>query len=352
MSCSPRHDGDGDVRHQFIALNAEFVQAGFGHVLRVGLQLGRGRGKLGATVARLVEQLAGLVQRLVNFRQAGTHLFRLDLQQAVAGLAGIALGIEIHQPDGDLLVLGLALQFLRGRRFDLQPQRYHPLDHFGDQQFDALQAGGRAAMPFFERRHPGQSLRRVLRGLVAPLAQAGQLLLARGREDVRSSTRCCSAAGNLHLQLVEQRSFFRALRFQPVQFLPGGLQALADSRDLGFQLLQHVAGRHGLLFGLALFAFQPVQQGSEVLDFAAQSEHAHFFVAQRLFQFSELAQHVAQFALHRQRTFRALLAAGHGHVVEAFARLREEERIGIFQRQLARERRDRERCSHRAAWAG
>ena len=98
-----------------------------------------------------------------------------------------------------------------------------------------------------------------------------------------------------------------------------------------------MAGRHGLLFRFALFVFQAVQQGSEVLDFAAQSQHPHFFVAQPLFQFSELAQHIAQLALHGERAFGALPAAGHGHVVEAFARLREKERIGIFQRQLAGE---------------
>ena len=60
-------------------------------------------------------------------------------------------------------------------------------------------------------------------------------------------------------------------------------------------------------------------------------------MAQRLFQFSELAQHIAQLALHRERPFRALLAAGHGHVVEALTGLRKKERIGIFQRQLAGE---------------
>ena len=60
-------------------------------------------------------------------------------------------------------------------------------------------------------------------------------------------------------------------------------------------------------------------------------------MAQPLLQFSQLAQHIAQLALHGERAFRALLAAGHGHVVEAFARLREKERIGIFQSQLAGE---------------
>ena len=96
-----------------------------------------------------------------------------------------------------------------------------------------------------------------------------------------------------------------------------------------------MAGSHRLFFRFAFFAFEAVEQGSEVFDFAAQGQDAHFFMAQRLFQISELAQNVAQFALHRKRAFGALLASGDGHVVEAFTGLREEERIGIFQRQLA-----------------
>ena len=108
--------GMRSVRHQFVALHAEFVQAGLGHVLRIGLQLGRSCRKLGAAVARLIEQLAGVVQRLIDFRQPGAYLFGLDLQQAVAGLAGIALGIEIHQVDGEFLVLGLALAVSRQPR--------------------------------------------------------------------------------------------------------------------------------------------------------------------------------------------------------------------------------------------
>ena len=42
----------------------------------------------------------------------------------------------------------------------------------------------------------------------------------------------------------------------------------------------------------------------------------------------EQPHHIAQFALHRKRTFAALLAAGDGHVVKAFARLREKNASG------------------------
>ena len=49
-----------------------------------------------------------------------------------------------------------------------------------------------------------------------------------------------------------------------------------------------MAGRHRLLFRFPFFILEAVQQGSEVLHFAAQSQDAHFFMTQRLLEFSEL----------------------------------------------------------------
>ena len=54
-------------------------------------------------------------QSFVDFRQPRAYLFGFELQQAVAGFAGIAFGFEIDQLAGNLLVLALALQLLRGR---------------------------------------------------------------------------------------------------------------------------------------------------------------------------------------------------------------------------------------------
>ena len=206
-------------------------------------------------------------------------------------------------------------------------------------------------MALFQSRDPGQAMRSVLRGLVAPVAQAGQLFLAGGRGQFEFGALLFGPA-ICSLQLVEQRSFFGALGFQPVQFLARGLQALADPGEFGFQLLQQMAGSHGLFFRFAFFSLQAIQQGSEVFNFAAQSQDAHFFVAQRLLQFPQHAQHVAQFALHGKRAFGALLAAGDGDVVEAFARLREEERLRDFPAPARARRWDRERYSRRATWAG
>ena len=52
-------------------------------------------------------------------------------------------------------------------------------------------------------------------------------------------------------------------------------------------------------------------------------------------QVFQQAQHFAKFALHRERALGALLAASDSHVVEAFSRRSEEERIGIFEREIA-----------------
>ena len=71
------------------------------------------------------------------------------------------------------------------------------------------------------------------------------------------------------------------------------------------------------------------------MDLAGESGHSCLFRSHRAFDVGSLAQHLAELTLHCQWTFAALLAAGHGDVVEAFARLREEERVGVLQRQLA-----------------
>ena len=128
--------GDGDERGVFQknrAFDAEFVQASFGHVLRVGLQLGGGGGKFPAAVASLVEQLAAGAQEFVDFGEAGAELFGFELQQAFAGLRGVALGFEIGGVLRELFVFGFALQFFCGGGFDLRGQRVDPLVHFGEE---------------------------------------------------------------------------------------------------------------------------------------------------------------------------------------------------------------------------
>src|SRR5450432_829511 len=92
---------------------------------------------------------------------------------------------------------------------------------------------------------------------------------------------------------------------------------------------------HGLIVSLAPFAFEPIEQGSELLDLASQGEHARFFMAQSLFKFAQQTRDIAQLSFHRKRTFGTLFPSGYRHIVEALSGLREKERVGIFQRQLA-----------------
>ena len=91
------------------------------------------------------------------------------------------------------------------------------------------------------------------------------------------------------------------------------------------------------MFGLPLFTLQTIQQGREFLDLASQRQNLHLLRCDGPFQIFDLPKHFPKFALHRERSFGTLLAASHRYVVEAFAGLRQEERVRIFQGQAARD---------------
>ena len=95
------------------------------------------------------------------------------------------------------------------------------------------------------------------------------------------------------------------------------------------------------MLGLALFAFQTIQQGREFLDLAPQRQNFHFLRRDGPFQIFDLPKHFPEFPLHRERPFGTLLAASHCYVVEAFAGLRQEKRVRIFESQAARDPRFR-----------
>jgi len=52
-----------------------------------------------------------------------------------------------------------------------------------------------------------------------------------------------------------------------------------------------------------------------------------------VFEFGNLAEEVAEFALHGKRAFGALAASGYRDVVEALAGLREKKRIRVAERE-------------------
>ncbi len=168
------------VCHQRGALDAEFVDAGLGHVLRVGFELGGSGGQFSAPVASLIEQQAAVAQEFVDFGQAGAQLFGLELQQSFAGLGRVALGFEVGGMLRQLLVLSFALQLLSGGAFDLRSQCVDALAHLGEQGFDALQNRCGRAVTFFERGHAGGVLRSGLRRLFTALAQCRQRFLCGG----------------------------------------------------------------------------------------------------------------------------------------------------------------------------
>ena len=130
-----------------------------------------------------------------------------------------------------------------------------------------------------------------------------------------------------------------------LQFAFVGREPLAHPRHLAFELMQRVARCHGLPFRFALLVFQPLQQAVSSAISRPERGDAHLLLGHGALQLAHLLQHFAQLALHGERALAALLAAGDGHVVEALARLREEECVGIFQRQIAAGALDRARCS-------
>ena len=66
----------------------EFLEAGFGHVLGVGLELGGGRGQLAAAVAGGVEGLAGGADDFFELGDAGADSGGLFLQGVDALFGG------------------------------------------------------------------------------------------------------------------------------------------------------------------------------------------------------------------------------------------------------------------------
>ena len=110
-----------------------------------------------------------------------------------------------------------------------------------------------------------------------------------------------------------------ALAGHALQFALVSGDAIAHPRHLALKLAQAVAAGHHLLLGVAALGLQLVQQRRQRLDLAAKLRHRAFLRRQRASKLLDLALHLAQVALHLQRTFGQLFAAGHGHVVEALA---------------------------------
>src|SRR5713101_4768672 len=118
---------------------------------------------------------------------------------------------------------------------------------------------------------------------------------------------------------VDQLFLFPALASQTLELLTARMQALAGPLYLGIKLLQQVAGGHGLLFSFPFFALAPVEQGSELFDFAPQRQDSELLAAQGIFQVDQQAHHVAQLALHGKWALGSLLASSDGHIMKTLA---------------------------------
>ena len=96
-SCSPVDRCDGRVGHQFLAFNAEIVQAGLRHVLRVRLQLRRRRRKFTTAITGLIRACRAMPQHFSISAKPRANLLGLELQQPFAGLAGVALRRQVRR---------------------------------------------------------------------------------------------------------------------------------------------------------------------------------------------------------------------------------------------------------------
>ena len=236
--------------------------------------------------------------------------------------------------------------------FDLRCQRVNPLAHFRERSIQSAAAHRcRGSMALLQRRDACS----MLRSRSAPTLRAGRRSIS---SDSCPAAICCSSSSPLHVAVCRSRTAARTSAFllgalgrKSLQFQLATLQPLAHPAHLGIKLLQHVARRHRLLFRFALLALQPVEQGSESLISRPRVSTRVSSSRSALLQLFQLTHHVAQFALHRERTFAALLASGDGHVVEALAgsakgRMRPDSPAPARARTP-----DRARCSRRAAWA-
>ena len=192
-------------------------------------------------------------------------------------------------------------------------------------------------MALFERGHAGGTLRGGLRGSVALAAQSGESILSGGKLGFELRA-CLLDRCQLRLPRCDQALLLLAFCRKPLQFAFADRDSFADPRHLPVQLAQQMSGGHRLRLGFAFLLFQAIEQGSVLFNFAPQSDREHFLLAQSPLQFFEQTQHVAQLALHRERSLASLLAAGDGHVVEALAALGKEERIRTGEREFARHR--------------
>ena len=121
-----------------------------------------------------IQKLPAGTQRFVNFHQARPHLLRLKLQQALAHFRSVALGFQRDDLLCQLRVLGFALLLLRERGVELRAQRLLAFGHLVDQVLDPLQHSRCCPVPFFQRSHPRQVLRRVLCRQIFLLTQRDQ----------------------------------------------------------------------------------------------------------------------------------------------------------------------------------
>ncbi len=231
-------------------------------------------------------------------------------------------------------VLGFALLLLCGSRLELRFQLGQLRRNLRHHRLDALHRGHGSAAALFQCGQLRPSFAGELRRFITAQAQAFQTAVRRLHLQFKL-TLLFFLRRQLSALLRDERLLLVTFLADAAEFPLVGGEPFAHPDHLGFELAEGVARSHGLALAFALVVLQPMQQSGQLEDFAAQRGHAQLFGGHGALHLAHLLQHFAQFALHGERSLAALLAAGHGDVVEALARLGEEEGIGIIQREIA-----------------
>src|SRR5215469_18619323 len=97
-----------------------------------------------------------------------------------------------------------------------------------------------------------------------------------------------------------------------------------------------MTGAESVVVGVVLLGFEPVEPHHEFSDLTCESGDFGFLLTQCALQVPNQTGDVTKLAFHRERSFRALLAARDGDVVKAFTGGGEEEGIGAVESEVAR----------------
>jgi len=163
-------------------------------------------------------------------------------------------------------VFGFALLFFGGGGIDLCAERGATGGHLGDHGLDTFEDGGGGAVAFFEGGDAGHLLRDALDGAVAGFSEQSKNLEGGGHFQFELAAMVFEG-GKLVAAVFDGRNLRGTFLRETGGFLLACGEAFAGAREFVVELLQHVAGGHGLLLGVAALGVEAVTKAGEFFDF-------------------------------------------------------------------------------------